>query len=70
LLREGMIGDAAKVWLCYPKGSSKVETDLSRDAGWEPMFNAGWIVVAIASVDATWSAVRFRPKRLVNSVRC
>jgi hypothetical protein len=61
--------DESKVWLCYPKGMSKVKTDLNRDSGWEPMFDAGWIVVAIASVDATWSAVRFRPKALVKSVR-
>jgi hypothetical protein len=59
----------AKVWICYPKLSSKVKTDLTRDHGWEPMFVAGWIVVAIASVDAVWSAVRFRPKGKVKSVR-
>jgi hypothetical protein len=59
----------AKVWICYPKLSSKVKTDLTRDHGWEPMFVAGWIVVAIASVDAVWSAVRFRPKAKVKSVR-
>jgi hypothetical protein len=59
----------AKVWLCYPKGTSRVKTDLNRDAGWEPMFAAGWIVVAIASVDATWSAVRFRPRNQVKSIR-
>jgi hypothetical protein len=46
-----------------------VKTDLKRDAGWEPMFAAGWIVVAIASVDATWSAVRFRPRNQVKSIR-
>ena len=61
--------DNAKIWICYPKLSSKVKTDLTRDAGWEPMFHAGWIVVAIASVDVTWSAVRFRPKAKVKSVR-
>jgi hypothetical protein len=65
----GSAGESGKLWVCYPKGSSKVKTDLTRDTGWEPMFNAGWIVVAIASVDATWSAVRFRPKHLVKSTR-
>jgi hypothetical protein len=62
--------DDSKLWVCYPKGSSGMKSDLTRDVGWEPLFDAGWIVVAIASVDATWSAVRFRPKRLVKSVRC
>ncbi len=53
--------DDAKVWIGYPKISSKVKTDLTRDSGWEPMTYAGWIVVSIVSVDAVWSAVRFRP---------
>lgn len=61
--------DEAKLWVCYPKGSSGVKTDLNRDAGWGPLFEAGWIVVAIASVDKTWTAVRFRPKALVKSIR-
>jgi hypothetical protein len=60
---------AEQIWICYPKLSSKVKTDLTRDHGWEPMFRSGWIVVAIASVDAVWSAVRFRPKAKVKSVR-
>jgi hypothetical protein len=60
---------AEQIWICYPKLTSKVKTDLTRDHGWEPMFRAGWIVVAIASVDAVWSAVRFRPKAKVKSVR-
>ena len=59
--------DDAKVWICYPKLSSKVKTDLTRDTGWAPMLHAGWIVVAIASVDAVWSAVRFRPQAKVKS---
>jgi hypothetical protein len=65
----GAGGDEAKIWIGYPKLSSKQKTDLTRDTGWEPMLRAGWIVVAIASVDAVWSAVRFRPKERVKSVR-
>jgi hypothetical protein len=64
--------EASKVWVCYPKLSAKmmkIKTDLTRDRGWEPMIQAGWIVVSIAAVDATWSAVRFRPKHLVKSLR-
>ncbi len=66
----GATTDDPKVWLAYPKKSGKVKTDLTRDAGWGPMFDAGWIVVAIVSIDGTWSAVRFRPKHLVQSTRC
>ncbi len=65
----GATTEESKVWVCYPKLSGNIKTDLTRDRGWEPMFDAGWIVVAIAAVDTTWSAVRFRPKYLVKSVR-
>ena len=65
----GSLADDARVWLAYPKKSGKIATDLTRDAGWGPMFDAGWIVVAIVSIDETWSAVRFRPKLLLNSIR-
>ena len=66
----GATVDDPKVWLAYPKKSGKIATDLTRDAGWAPMFNAGWIVVSIVSIDETWSAVRFRPKHLVKSLNC
>ncbi len=50
------------VWICYPKGSSKVKTDINRDTGWEVMQKFDWHGVAQASIDDTWSALRFRPR--------
>jgi hypothetical protein len=55
-LREGGV-----LWGCYPKGSSKVQTDLTRDRGWEVLTSAGWEGVTSVSIDSTWSATRFRP---------
>lgn len=49
------------VWFSYPKGTSKIKTDLNRDKGWDTITNAGWHIVAQVSVDYTWSASRFRP---------
>lgn len=49
------------LWLCYPKGSSKLKTDLSRDKGWDIVKAAGFEGVSLVSVDDTWSAMRFRP---------
>lgn len=59
----------ARVWIAYPKRTSKLATDLHRDHGWDPLEDAGWIVIAIVSLDADWSAVRFRPRALVKSLR-
>ena len=49
------------LWFCYPKGSSKVKTDITRDKGWDAMWSEGWVVIAQVSLDDTWSAGRFRP---------
>jgi len=49
------------LWLCYPKGSSKLKTDLSRDKGWDIVRAAGYEAVSLVSVDDTWSAMRYRP---------
>ena len=53
------------LWLSYPKRSSKVETDLTRDKGWEVVSQAGLRPVTQVSVNETWSALRFRPIELV-----
>ena len=47
-------------WVAYPKRSARLETDLSRDHGWEPLEKAGWRGVSLISIDDTWSAMRFR----------
>ncbi|MGH3665245.1 MAG: hypothetical protein ACRDU8_03995 [Egibacteraceae bacterium] len=49
------------LWPAYPKRSAKVDTDLTRDVGWDAVTKAGWDGIAQVSVDDVWSAVRFRP---------
>ena len=56
-------------WLAFPKGTSKVKTDLSRDAGWDALTERGYVGVSLISIDDTWSAFRFRPVDLVGSKR-
>ena len=55
----------AVFWISYPKGSSGVKTDLNRDKLWAVMVLRGIRPVAQVSVDAVWSAVRFRPPEVV-----
>jgi hypothetical protein len=52
---------AALVWLSYPKGSSKIQTDLTRDRGWEPLADSNLMWITLVSVDETWSAFSVRP---------
>lgn len=49
------------LWVAYPKQSSKMETDLNRDRGWESAAKLGLQTVAQVAVDATWAASRLRP---------
>jgi len=53
------------LWISYPKQSSKVTTDLTRDVGWEILSQAGLRPVTQVSVDEVWSALRFRPTERV-----
>jgi hypothetical protein len=49
------------LWIVYPKKSSDIKTDLSRDSGWDPLKHKGYEGVSLVSVDETWSAFRFKP---------
>lgn len=52
------------VWVYYPKVSSKLQTDLTRDKGWDCLLAEGdkltWI--SLISFDDTWSVFGFRAK--------
>lgn len=52
--------DDSLLWISFPKRSSKIQTDLSRDHGWEPVEKAGFKGVSLISINDTWSAMRFR----------
>ena len=54
-------------WIVYPKKSSGVVSDLTRDEGWAPITAAGLRPVTQIAVDETWSALRWRPIELVKS---
>jgi hypothetical protein len=51
------------LWVSFPKGSSKIQTDLTRDTGWEALQAADLKWVTLVAVDATWSAFALRPYR-------
>ncbi len=53
------------LWLCYPKQSAGVKTDITRDVGWDVILQAGMRPVTQVAINATWSALRFRPTEKV-----
>lgn len=60
-----VVRDGGAFWIAYPKKSSKVETDLTRDVGWNVVEEAGWGPVAQVAIDETWSSLRFKPEAQV-----
>lgn len=59
------VKEGGLLWISYPKKSSGVETDLTRDVGWKVVEDAGWGGVAQVAIDETWSALRFKPEAMV-----
>jgi hypothetical protein len=53
------------LWFAYPKGTSKVKTDINRDSIREMGEEYKITTVTAISIDDTWSALRFRPIEMV-----
>ena len=49
------------LWFAYPKGTSKVKTDINRDTIRVTGQEFGIATVTAISINDTWSALRFRP---------
>jgi len=49
-------------WIFYPKGSSKIQTDLTRDRGWDELLKHDMQWISLISFDDTWSAFSIRQK--------
>lgn len=53
------------LWFAYPKKTSEIQTDISRDNGWELLSTLEYRPVRLISLDKNWSVLRFREKSLV-----
>lgn len=57
LVKEGVL-----CWIFYPKGSSGIQTDLTRDKGWDALMKNDLQWVNLISFNETWSAFGMREK--------
>lgn len=48
--------DKGLMWICYPKKTGKIKTDLSRDHGWEGIEGLGLRHLNLISIDNDWTA--------------
>jgi hypothetical protein len=58
-----LIKDDIVCWIYYPKGTSKIQTDLTRDKGWDELLKQDLQWVNLISFDDTWSAFGMRQKK-------
>lgn len=49
------------LWFAYPKKSSGIKTDITRDSGWAPLEKNKFLPVTQIAIDEIWSALRFKP---------
>ncbi len=47
-------------WVAYPKKSSGIKSDLTRDHGWQTIKEMGYEGVRQVALDDTWSSLRFK----------
>ncbi|HTY57507.1 MAG TPA: hypothetical protein VMF59_01765 [Bacteroidota bacterium] len=54
------LGPGGLLWLAFPKGTSSIQTDLTRDAGWDALraYELKW--VTLVSLTPVWSAFALR----------
>ena len=61
ILHEVMpaLKEDSKLWVAYPKSTSKISTDLCRECSWNKLTTAGYENVHEVVLDHVWSATRY-----------
>ncbi|MEX0315591.1 MAG: DUF3052 domain-containing protein [Allomuricauda sp.] len=54
-----MLKKNGMLWISWPKGSSKLNTDLKRDPIREQLLAIGLVDVKVAAIDENWSGLKF-----------
>jgi hypothetical protein len=57
------------LWIAYPKKSSTVKTDLTRNTGWDTLKKMNYEAVSQVAIDEVWSALRFRRVEKIKSAK-
>ncbi len=51
------------LWVSWPKGASKIKTDLKREPIREHLLNIGLVDIKVAAIDQDWSGLKFVYRR-------
>ena len=58
----------AKLWIAYPKTTSKIATNLNRSCSWECVSKAGYEGFDKIELDHVWSATRFLKAKVITPI--
>ncbi|MBR9922361.1 MAG: DUF3052 family protein [Bacteroidetes bacterium] len=47
------------LWVSWPKGKSKIETDINREIVREELLKTGLVDIKVAAIDENWSGLKF-----------
>ncbi len=59
--------DEGKLWIAYPKSTSKIVSDLNRDCTWHFLTGEGYEVSEEVVMDHVWTATRFQKITVLSS---
>jgi hypothetical protein len=60
--------EESKLWVAYPKLTSKITTDLNRDGSWNKLADAEYESAEQVSLDHVWHAVYFKKNCLAEEL--
>ncbi|MBA2744637.1 MAG: hypothetical protein H0U44_00290 [Flavisolibacter sp.] len=58
----------SKLWVAYPKVTSKITTDLNRDGSWSKLSDADYESAEQVSLDHVWHAVFFKKNDILEEI--
>jgi hypothetical protein len=64
----GLYRRGGHLWFAYPKKTGAINTDITRDHGWEALKPLDLLPVTQIAIDATWSALRFRYRNEIETL--
>jgi len=69
ILREVIpaLNDEGKLWIAYPKTTSKISSDLNRDCSWSVLTQNQYETIGQVALDHVWSALRFKKQEQVSA---
>lgn len=60
--------DLGKLWVAYPRSSSKIVSDLNRECSWSCVAEMGYEHAEEAGLDHMWNAIRFEKSTLAEAL--